>query len=111
MAKMKKTAKKSPAKVSVGFKPLGDNVLVRPDDTNGEKKLASGIIIPEDVDKDQPLTGVVIAIGPGRRGDDGALDVAPGDLIVFKKPWEKPIKLDGEEYYVLAESDIKLIKQ
>ena len=97
----------------LSLKPLGDRVVVRPGDTGGEKKLASGIIIPETVNKEKLFAGEVVAVGPGRRSDKGEripLEVKAGDKVFFKKPWDEPIKLDGEEYYVLSESEILLIE-
>ena len=93
--------------------PLGDRIVVRPVDREGERKLASGIIIPETVDKEKLMKGEVIAVGAGRRGDDGkriSVEVKPGDTVFFKKPWDEPIKVDGVEYYVLPESEIILIE-
>jgi len=93
----------------LSLKPLGDRVVVRPAEKAGEKKLASGIIIPETVDKEKLLKGEIVAVGPGRRNDDGKhipIEVKPGDTVFFKKPWDEPIKLDSIEYYVLSESDI-----
>ena len=93
--------------------PLGDRVVIKPSEKEGEKKLASGIIIPETVDKEKLLTGEVIAVGPGRRSDDGKrvpIEVKPGDTVFFKKPWDAPIKVDEVEYYVLPESEIILIE-
>jgi chaperonin GroES len=97
----------------LSLKPLGDRVVVRPSNTTGEKKLASGIIIPETVNKEKLFEGEVVTVGPGRVNDKGVhipLEVKPGDKVFFKKPWDEPIKLDGEEYYVLSESDILLIE-
>lgn len=93
--------------------PLGDRVVVRPLDKGGEKKLASGIILPESADKEKLLKGEVVAVGPGRRNDDGKhlpIEVKIGDVIFFKKPWDEPIKLDNVEYYVLPEPEIILIE-
>lgn len=93
--------------------PLGDRVVVRPSQMEGEKRLASGIIIPETVDKEKMMQGEVIAVGPGRRGDDGKrvpTEVKAGDVVFFKKPWDAPVKVDEVEYYVLPESEIILIK-
>ncbi len=93
--------------------PLGDRVVVRPFDKEGEKKLASGIIIPETVNKEKLFSGEVIAVGSGRRGENGKrlpLEVAPGDTVYFKKPWDEPLKLNDVDYYVLSESDIILIE-
>jgi chaperonin GroES len=95
------------------LKPLGDRVVVRPTSTGGEKKLASGIIIPETVNKEKLFEGEVVTVGAGRVNDKGVripLEVKVGDTVFFKKPWDEPIKLDGEEYYVLPESDILLIR-
>jgi len=96
-----------------GLAPLGDRVVVKPFEKEGEKKLASGIIIPETADKEKLLKGEVVAVGPGRRNDAGARippEVKPGDTVFFKKPWDAPIKIDGVEYYALSESDIILIE-
>ena len=97
----------------LSLKPLGDRVVVQPSEKEGEKKLASGIIIPETVDKEKLLKGEIVAVGPGRRNDDGKhipIEVKPGDTVFFKKPWDEPIKVDEVEYYVLSESDIILIE-
>ena len=97
----------------VTYRPLGDRVLVKPDEKEGEKKLASGLIIPASADKEKLFTGTVVAVGAGKRSDAGArvpMDVKPGDVVVFKKPWDEPLKIDGEDYFVLSESDISLIK-
>jgi len=97
----------------LAFSPLGDRVLVKPEGKGGEKKLASGIILPESVDKEKLLEGVVVAVGPGKRNEAGTrvpMDVSVGDTVVFKKPWDEPLKIDGEEHYVMGESDISLIK-
>lgn len=93
--------------------PLGDRIVVKPLEKGGEKKLASGIIIPETVDKEKLLKGEVIAVGAGRRNDEGKripTEVKPGDRIFFKKPWDEPVKVDGVEYFVLPESEIILIE-
>ena len=93
--------------------PLGDRVIVKPAEKGGEKKLASGIIIPESVDKEKVLKGEVMAVGPGSRNNAGEripIDVTVGNTVFFKKPWDEPIKIDGVEYYVLPEADIILIE-
>ena len=98
----------------LAFSPLGDKVLVKPEGKAGEKKLASGIIIPESVDKDKLMMGEVVAVGPGKFSAEGkrlSMEVRVGDTVLFKKPWDEPLKIDGEEHYVLSESDISLIKR
>ena len=92
----------------IPLSPLGDRVVVKPADASGEKKLASGIIIPETVDKEKPMQGTVAAVGPGRY-EDGKhvpMQVAVGDTVIFRKQWDEPIKVNGTEYYVLSEGDI-----
>ena len=96
------------------LKPLGDRVVVLPSEKEGEKKLASGIILPETANKEKLMKGEVIAVGPGRKNDEGKripIEVKPGDTVFFKKPWDEPIKIKEVEYYVLPESDIILIEQ
>lgn len=96
----------------LSVKPLGDRVVVKPLANEGEKKLASGIILPPS-GKEKPIEGTVVAVGPGRVTDSGhriTMEVAIGDKVYFKKPWDEPIKIDDVEYYVLAESEITLIE-
>ena len=99
----------------LSWRPRGDHVLVKPNEKVGEKKLASGIIIPESAaDKEKFMTGIVIAVGPGKRNDKGdciSIDIATGTIVAFKQPWDEPLKIDGEEYYVLSESEISLIQK
>jgi chaperonin GroES len=98
----------------LSLKPLGDRVVVRPSEKEGEKKLASGIIIPEAANKEKLLKGEVITVGPGRRNDSGEripIEVKIGDMVYFKKPWDEPIKINDIEYYVMSESDIILIEK
>lgn len=93
--------------------PLGDRVVVLPSEKEGEKKLASGIILPEAANKEKLLKGEVVAVGPGRRTDTGEripIEVKPGDVVFFKKPWDEPIKISDVEYYVISEPDVILIQ-
>ncbi|MFA5744890.1 MAG: co-chaperone GroES [Candidatus Paceibacterota bacterium] len=95
----------------LSLKPLGDRIVVLPSEKEGEKKLASGIIIPETANKEKLIKGEVISVGPGRRTDEGKrlpIEVKPGDTVYFKKPWDEPIKINDVEYYVISESDILL---
>lgn len=88
--------------------PLGDRILVKPAGKEGEKKLASGIIIPETVDKERPAQGVVVAVGPGKY-EDGArvpMQVKVGNTVIFSKYGYDEVKIEGEEYYILSESNI-----
>jgi chaperonin GroES len=81
---------------------------VRPVDKAAEKRLPSGIIIPETADKEKPATGTVVAVGPGKF-EDGKLipmNVKVGDRVLFSKYGYDEIKIEGEEYYVLSESSV-----
>ena len=95
------------ATTSIGIEPLGDRVVVKPL-TSEEKVSASGIIIPDTVDKEKPAKGKVVAVGPGRY-DDGAslpLGVKAGQTDMFSKYGYDEVKIDGVEYYILSESQI-----
>jgi chaperonin GroES len=97
----------------LSFKPLGDRVVIKPSEKEGEKELASGIILPESANKEKLLSGEIVTVGLGRRNDTGEripMEVKVGDTVFFKKPWDEPIKVDGVEYYVLSESEIILIE-
>ncbi|MBA7465382.1 10 kDa chaperonin 1 [subsurface metagenome] len=88
------------------FRPLHDRVLVRRLDA--EEKTAGGIIIP-DTAKEKPQQGEVVATGPGARNERGQLvqlDVKPGDLVLFGKWSGTEVKLAGEEFLIMKESDL-----
>jgi len=88
------------------FRPLHDRVLVRRIDA--EEKTAGGIIIP-DTAKEKPSEGEIVAAGPGARDENGAvqpLDVQVGDRILFGKWSGTEIRLDGEDYLIMKESDV-----
>ena len=91
--------------------PLGDRVIVLPEEKAGERKLASGIIIPETADKEQPASGEVVAAGPGKF-EDGArvpMTVKVGDTVLFSKYGYDEVKIEGTAYYILAESSVLAI--
>src|SRR3712207_1204424 len=88
------------------FRPLHDRVLVRRIEQTD--KTPGGIIIP-DTAKEKPQEGEVIAVGAGSRDEAGKLvplDVTPGDRILFGKWSGSEVKLDGQEYLIMKESDI-----
>jgi chaperonin GroES len=88
--------------------PLGDRLVVQPAPKEGEKKLASGIIIPETANKEKPGRGTVVAVGPGKY-EDGKLvqmQVKVGDVVLFNSYGYDEVKIDGEEYFVLSESSV-----
>jgi chaperonin GroES len=92
--------------MSFKIKPLGDHVLVEPTEENEVKK--GGIIIP-DTAKEKPTEGVVRAVGPGKRDDDGKvtpIEVKVGDRVLMTKYGGTEVKLDGNEYKLLRSDDI-----
>lgn len=92
--------------MAIKFKPLHDRVLVKR--VESEEKTKSGIIIP-DTAKEKPQEGEVVAVGSGAPTETGslrALDVKQGDRILFGKWSGTEIKIDGEDYIVMKESDI-----
>ena len=88
------------------FRPLHDRVVVRRIDA--EEKTKGGIIIPDSA-KEKPSQGEIIAVGPGGRDEAGKLtplDVKAGDRVLFGKWSGTEIKLDGEDFLIMKESDI-----
>jgi chaperonin GroES len=87
------------------LKPLGDRVIVEVLDE--EEVTYSGIVLP-DTAKEKPQRGKVLAVGPGRYEDGKlvALDVKKNDEIIFSKYGGTEVKLSGDEYLILRESDI-----
>ncbi len=89
-----------------GIRPLQDRVILKR--VKEEEKTKGGIIIP-DTAKEKPVEGKVIAVGSGKRLEDGktaALDVKAGDRILFGKYSGSEIKIDGEEHLILREEDV-----
>jgi chaperonin GroES len=90
----------------MNIRPLYDRILVKR--IEEEETTRNGIIIPDSA-KEKPQQGEVIAIGQGKRLEDGtlaALDVKVGDRILFAKYSGSDTKLDGSEYLVMREDDV-----
>jgi len=88
------------------FRPLHDRVVVRR--IEEDMKTKGGIIIP-DTAKEKPMQGEVIAVGPHARDDSGKptpLDVKAGHRVLFGKWSGTEVKIDGEEFAIMKESDI-----
>jgi len=88
------------------FRPLHDRVVVQR--LESDQKTKGGIIIP-DTAKEKPQEGKIIAVGPGARDENGKvqpLDVKAGDRILFGKWSGTEVKIDGEDYLIMKESDI-----
>jgi len=88
------------------LKPLADRVIIK--QSEAEVKTKSGIVLPGSA-QDKPNQGEVVAVGPGKRTDEGklvALDVKVGDLVVYSSYAGMKFKLDDEEVIIISESDI-----
>jgi|APSaa5957512622_1039677.scaffolds.fasta_scaffold15625_2 chaperonin GroES len=88
------------------IRPLYDKIIVKR--FEAQEKTDSGIIIP-DTAKEKPYEGEIIAVGKGTVKEDGTLvplEVKKGDLIIFGKYAGTEIKLDGEDYLMMQESDV-----
>ncbi|MCC6590871.1 MAG: co-chaperone GroES [Bryobacterales bacterium] len=90
----------------MNIRPLYDRIVVKRIDE--PETVKGGIIIPDSA-KEKPQEAEVVAVGNGKRGDDGkliALEVKVGDRILFGKYSGNDIKIDGEEYLILREDEI-----
>lgn len=97
----------------LGVRPLADRVIVEPlSEMERGKVTKSGIFIPETAEKERSEQGVIVAVGPGKRDEDGKLvpmNVKVGEKVMFAKYGPDEIKIDGKEYFILSESSILAI--
>jgi len=87
-------------------KPLSDRIIIKP--APAEEKTKGGIILP-DTAKEKPVIGEVVAVGPGRKSDDGKLvpmEIKVGDKVLYGKYSGTEVTIDGQEYLIMRESDI-----
>ena len=92
-----------------GLRPLGDRVVIKP--LAREEVTKSGIVLP-DTASEKPQEGSVLSVGPGRVLDNGKrveMEVKSGDTVLFAKYAGTEVKLDGEEYLAIRESDLLAI--
>jgi len=90
----------------MNFRPLHDRILIKRIE---EKETAKGGIIIPDTAKEKPQEGEVVAVGSGKKNEDGKvvpLDVKAGDRILFGKYSGSEIKMDNEEYLILREEEV-----
>lgn len=95
----------------MNLKPLGDRLVVKP--VEQEEQTASGIFLPETA-KEKPQQGKVVASGPGARKESGEripMDVVVDDKVLYAKYAGTSIKLEGDEYLILKESDVLAVVQ
>lgn len=92
--------------MAVNLQPLADRLLVKP--IEQEVVTKGGIVLP-DTAKEKPQEGEVLAVGPGRLSEDGKripMDVKVGDIVMYAKYGGTEIKIEGDQYIILRESDI-----
>ena len=92
------------------IQPLSDHVLIEP--LKQEEKTKSGILLPETAEKEKPEQGKIIAVGPGKKTEDGKLipmEVKEGDVVLFTKYGPNEVKVDEKEYLIAREEDILAI--
>ena len=91
----------------MNIRPLYDRIVVKRLE-NAEDKTAGGLFIPDSA-KEKPQEGEVVAVGQGKRTDEGKLiplDVKAGDRILFGKYSGSDIKMDGNEYLIMREDEV-----
>jgi chaperonin GroES len=92
------------------IKPLSDHVLIEP--IKEKEKTKAGILLPETAERERPEQGKVIAVGPGKRTEDGKIipvSVKPGQKVIFTKYGPNEIKVGDKEYLIAKEEDILAI--
>ena len=94
----------------MNFKPLSNHLFLEP--MEEEKTTKSGIVLPDTAEKEKPIKGKVLAVGPGKTKDDGSvrpMAVKVGDVVLFKKYGPDEIEIEGKKYLVGDEEDILAI--
>ncbi|MFH1947013.1 MAG: co-chaperone GroES [Candidatus Magasanikbacteria bacterium] len=86
----------------MNIKPIGDRVLVKP--VKEEEVTASGIVLPDTVDKEKKMEGEIIALGNGEKL--AKLGLSVGQKVLFKKWGGEEIEFDGEDYKILGHEDV-----
>ncbi len=95
----------------MNIRPLHDRVIVKR--VEAERTTASGIVLPDSAGE-KPDQGEILAVGPGKRDDNGkqiSLDVKVGDRVLFGKYAGQAVKVDGQEVLVMREEDIMGVLQ
>ena len=94
----------------MNFKPLSNHVFIEA--VAEEKTTKSGIVIPDTAEKEKPMKGKIIAVGPGKKTEDGKIipmEVKEGDVVLFTKYGPKEVTIDEKEYLIAREEDILAI--
>lgn len=94
------------------IKPLGDHILVKP--VKAEEVTASGIVLPDTIDKEKKAEGEVIAVGPGKMLENGSrasMEVSVGDVVLYKKWGGDDVEIKGEDHKIISADDVLAIVQ
>jgi chaperonin GroES len=94
----------------MNFKPLSNRLFLEP--LEEEKTTKSGIVLPDSAEREKPMQGKVLAIGPGKVNEKGEripMSVKVGDVVLFKKYGPDEVELSGKKYLVGDEDDILAI--
>lgn len=94
----------------MNFKPLSNHLFLEA--LEEEKVTKSGIVLPDSAEKEKPIKGKVLAVGPGKLNEKGEripMPVKVGDMVIFKKYGPDEIEMDGKKYLVGDEDDILAI--
>lgn len=94
----------------MNFKPLSNHLFIEP--VEEEKATKSGIVLPETAEKEKPIKGKIVAVGPGKLNEKGErlpMSVKVGDMVLFKKYGPDEVEIDDKKYLVGDEEDILAI--
>lgn len=94
----------------MNFKPLSNHLFIEA--VGEDKKTKSGIVIPDSAEKEKPMVGTVLAVGPGKMNDQGVrqtMSVKVGDKVLFKKYGPDELEVEGKKYLVGDEDDVLAI--
>jgi chaperonin GroES len=93
----------------MGYRPLGDRLLVKPKPS--EETTKSGIVLPDSA-QEKPQEGTVISTGPGGKDDNGkivVMEVKKGDVVLYSKYSGTEVKIEEKEHLIIKESDVLAI--
>ena len=91
----------------MNIKPLADHIVIEP--LKQEEQTKSGILLPGTAEKERPEQGKVVAVGQGRKNDEGKVipvEVKVGDVVLFTKYGPSEVKVEDKEYLIAKEDDI-----
>ncbi len=94
----------------MNIKPLSNHIFLEP--VEEEKTTKSGIVLPETAEKEKPIKGKIVAVGPGKLNEKGeriSMSIKVGDLVLFKKYGPDEIEIEDKKYLVGDEEDILAI--